>query len=254
MDEKILGKIKKCLALAQSDNPNEAATALRQAQALMAQHGITSDAVLISEIGESSVDSQTMARNKPSDWEAYLAATVGLAFNCQMLVSTLVPKESMHLNGRKIKPSINRGSFIFVGPKSQVELASYTAQVLIRKCKRARESWIKTTFDLIPSTHGKRAMKTRLGDQFARGWVAEISKVVKAFAISSETQRAITAYLDDKSLITKEGGANDLRNHKGRSELDMLAMISGVHSAKDETLLRPVGSNGVIQYIEHNQS
>ena len=30
--QKALDKIKKCLALAQSDNPNEAATALRQAR------------------------------------------------------------------------------------------------------------------------------------------------------------------------------------------------------------------------------
>ena len=39
--EKIIDKIKKCLALAKSDNPHEAATALRQAQKLMEQHNLT---------------------------------------------------------------------------------------------------------------------------------------------------------------------------------------------------------------------
>ena len=36
----IIGKIKKCLSLSQSDNPHEAASALRQAQALMRKHGL----------------------------------------------------------------------------------------------------------------------------------------------------------------------------------------------------------------------
>ncbi|WP_252473542.1 DUF2786 domain-containing protein, partial [Microbulbifer okhotskensis] len=35
MEDAILRKIKRCLALAKSSNPNEAATALRQAQTLM---------------------------------------------------------------------------------------------------------------------------------------------------------------------------------------------------------------------------
>lgn len=45
LDPKILAKIKKCLALASSSNPNEAATALRQARALMEKHGVTSESI-----------------------------------------------------------------------------------------------------------------------------------------------------------------------------------------------------------------
>ena len=41
MSEKILDKIKKCLALASSANEHEAAAALRQAQKLMQAHGLT---------------------------------------------------------------------------------------------------------------------------------------------------------------------------------------------------------------------
>ena len=39
--ERVIRKIKHCLALAQSANENEAATALRQAQALMREHRLT---------------------------------------------------------------------------------------------------------------------------------------------------------------------------------------------------------------------
>lgn len=38
-DQRILERIKKCLALSQSSEPHEAAAALRQAQKLMEMHG-----------------------------------------------------------------------------------------------------------------------------------------------------------------------------------------------------------------------
>ena len=86
IDPKVLNKIKKCLALAGSDNPNEAATAMRQAHALMEKHGVSSHEITMADIGESTVKSKTMARDKPAQWEARLAAMVGRAFGCQMLV------------------------------------------------------------------------------------------------------------------------------------------------------------------------
>jgi hypothetical protein len=77
LDPKILGKIKKCLALSASDNPNEAATAMRQAHALMEKHGVTAEGIVMGDIGEAKIKSRTMARNKPEQWEAHLASTVG---------------------------------------------------------------------------------------------------------------------------------------------------------------------------------
>ena len=52
MSEKILDKIKKCLALASSANEHEAAAALRQAQKLMAQFGLTETDVTLADVGE----------------------------------------------------------------------------------------------------------------------------------------------------------------------------------------------------------
>ena len=49
---KALEKIKKCLALSRSANENEAAQALKHAQALMAQYGLNQADVDLSEIGE----------------------------------------------------------------------------------------------------------------------------------------------------------------------------------------------------------
>ena len=76
IDPKILSKIKKCLALSTSDNPNEAATALRQAHALMAAHGVSTEQITMADIGEASAKSRTMARSKPAHWEGALRALV----------------------------------------------------------------------------------------------------------------------------------------------------------------------------------
>ena len=54
--ERAIRKIKHCLALAQSANENEAATALRQAQALMREYRLTEMDVKLSDVGE--VESQ----------------------------------------------------------------------------------------------------------------------------------------------------------------------------------------------------
>ena len=43
--EAVIDKIRKCMALAESENEFEAAAALRQAQRLMQQHGLSSDDV-----------------------------------------------------------------------------------------------------------------------------------------------------------------------------------------------------------------
>lgn len=50
----ILRKIEHCLALSASDNPNEAAIAPRQAQKLMAEHGLTQLDLAAAQIGEHS--------------------------------------------------------------------------------------------------------------------------------------------------------------------------------------------------------
>lgn len=52
IDPKTLSKIKKCLALSSSDNPHEAAAAMRQAKALMDKHGVSANHITMSEIGE----------------------------------------------------------------------------------------------------------------------------------------------------------------------------------------------------------
>lgn len=69
---KILSRIRKCLALAQSSEPHEAAAALRQAQKLMAQHGIDAVDIELSAVVEAYVPAGRSAQVPPR-WLAALA-------------------------------------------------------------------------------------------------------------------------------------------------------------------------------------
>lgn len=236
IDPKVFSKIKKCLALATSDNANEAATALRQAHALMAKHGVTSEAITMSDIGECSTPSRTMARNKPAQWEASLASIVGRAFGCQMMVSRLVPKKGAPKGGPR---TFNEGSYIFVGLKCQVEIAAYTAQVLVRKCQKARTNWIAEKLDGMSKLPKGRGLVTRLGNEFAMGWVAQIAQLVHDFALSQEVTAAIGKYIE-RSVT--EGGGDSFNTARGEhsDELALRARSAGWHAAKGEHLHRPM--------------
>lgn len=238
LDPKILAKIKKCLALATSDNPNEAATAMRQAHALMSKHGLTAEAITQADIGEAQTASRTMARNKPSKWEAALAGLVANAFGCRMLIASMVPKEDAELPKRS-QGVFNVGKYIFVGLKNQVEIAAYTAQVLTRKCQKARAAWIKEKCSGLQKKPGGRKQATALGDEFAMGWVWQISQLVQDFAHQPEIERAIDRYIEAKSA--GEADESTVRSSKARKSRALSsALFAGIKAAQGEQLHRPV--------------
>lgn len=65
-NEKIIDKIKKCLALSRSANEHEAEAALRQARKLMEAHGVTDLDIEAAEAQERR--RKAGAKTKPSNW------------------------------------------------------------------------------------------------------------------------------------------------------------------------------------------
>lgn len=232
IDPKILTKIKKCLALGASPNPNEAAVAMRQAHALMQKHGVDAHHVAMTEIGEATADVRTMARDKVANWEAALAAMVGKAFGCQLLIGrNVLPKE--------YRTYLNQGQFVFIGQKAQAEIAAYTVSVLAAKCKRSRQKWIAENLGGMSSLRGNRAKVTRMGDAFAEGWVSSIAKLVSDFANPPEIEQAI-----ERHMAARTTGAGDAPTRRiKRSDIgtgEMVAAQMGSQAAKGEALYRPM--------------
>lgn len=230
IDPKILSKIKKCLALSNSPNPHEAAAAMRQAQALMRKYGVEAHDVSMSEVGEATVNSRTMARDKPANWELALTAMVGKAFGCKMLISRSLYKKSY-------RGHANEGQFIFIGQKVQAEIAAYTAEVLARKCKSSRQIWIKENSEAIRSAGGKKSTITRLGDAFSEGWVGAIEQLVQDFANPPDIEQAINQVVASRSPSDKNFTGREL---KKIGENERTAALMGFNAAKGESLYRPM--------------
>lgn len=175
-----------------------------------------------------------MSRDKPANWEMHLAGMVGKTFGCKMMVS-----RSLYKSGYG---HANEGKYIFVGLKQQAEIASYTASVLIRKCKKARSSFIAEHMRGLSALGGGLKKKTtRMGDMFAEGWVIAIAKLVTEFANPPEVDAAIEQHIDAQT----SGGEAPSRKVK-RSELgehEILAARAGMSAAAGESLHRPMSKN-----------
>lgn len=245
IDQKILGKIKKCLALSSSDNPHEAAAAMRQAKALMTAHGVSAEQITMADIGEASAGSRTMARNKPAKWEGALASMVGKAFGCQLMLQRI-------LVTTKPKTTVNEGQYIFVGIASQAQIAAYTFDVLVRKCKKARSVWIAEKLKGLSGMRGGKRTATALGDDFALGWVNQVVKLVHDFAHPESVQTAIAAYIESKTKNASNKSAEELFRSNEKTEFEkarLAARSAGALAAKGETLHKPVNCGQAILSI-----
>lgn len=195
-NEKILKKIKKCLALAKSSNANEAATALRQAQILMREYNITSDDVELSDVCEKTFNAGNA--NTPPKWHSMLVSTISSAFGVRPIFKTR---------------GWNGSDVVFIGLDSQPEVAGYAYQVLYRQVKKDRSAHVKL------QTRCKPATKTRRGDLFAEGWVFAVRKLVNDFSVPPEHDALIVKYFEKNhpKLNTFKPRSHEAKGNDDRS-------------------------------------
>jgi hypothetical protein len=184
--ETAINKIRKCLALAGSSEPHEAAAALRQAQKLMLQHGIDHPELLAAGIGEEWA--KASASKTPPKYEAQLAWIIGQAFNCEPIFSPRVNKARTALTG----------GYVFVGAQPAPEVASYTFEVLRAKLTRARSSYMDVALKRY------RKNKTAAADKFCEGWVRAVYSLVDIAEPTQEHTEALSVY------IKRRGGTTTL--------------------------------------------
>jgi len=182
-NERIIRKIKHCLALSQSSNPDEAATALRHAQKLMHQHNVNEFDTLSVDINEHRVKSTT--KTNPPDWQYCLAGVVADAMGC-----------AYHCSNWK-RGSFGHSAFVFYGFDYQPEIAAYALEVLLRQVTKDRKDYVANL-----SNDFSRYKKKRHGDYFCIGWVKGVDDVVQSFAIPEQQEQAIEKYQKEKYSIT----------------------------------------------------
>lgn len=210
--ERIIRKIKRCLALSQSSNPTEAETALRQAQSMMQQYRLTEMDVHAEEVSAAERDTGLLRIPK---WQVNMAAVAAKAFGCKNLVT--------RFNGfRSVR-------FTFIGVAPAGELAAYAYDSLMAQCAAARSKYIK-------EVRGYSSSTRKLADDFCLGWTWAVHQKINDFAKVNQTSdhsRALMVIAErDKAAIDswvqrnigKVGNAKPSRNQN----TDPLAIRAGL--------------------------
>jgi len=206
---KAIEKIKKLLRLAASDNPHEAATAMRQARAMMEKFRIEEADVALSDIQESA--SRSGSKINPVRWEASLAGCVKRAYACELLFMAGV------------------GEWRFIGEFAEV--ASYTMTILLRQIRQARRDFIANNLKRC-----KASTKTKRADVFCDAWVYQVRKQVMAFAGNDTPSAAASAYMLQHHPETKQSTPTDRNTSKRLSNRTVTDAMHGILAATDVRL------------------
>ncbi len=211
--QKIISKIQKCLRLADSGNPNEAALALHQAQVLMRIYGIHEQEVHSLQINESIASSG--GYYNPPYWALALSELIAEAFDCRVYLA----------RRDEVQPQ-----FRFIGLEQTATIAAYSFTVLYRQLRLARRSYMKRL------GLADRQESRRRGNVFAQAWLFRIARVVAEFTGNPDSQVAIDDYVKSQYGETAE----HLRDHTQPEQQDYEVMISGLKAARSVQLLRPM--------------
>ena len=207
-----LRKIKACAGIAKSSNPNEAARALQQMQALMAEFKI--DDLELADI--TFIDTPRARGGKgASPWLLALAALVARVFHTQ----------SLQLSGRSTH------YFQFVGEPGACEISVHAYAVLLRQLNAARKHYLKRV----------RVARNRIarGDQFAFGWIASVTEMLGGnVPISTELAIKIKAKMAVLHTEVKSIQVTARETQLASKRMDDFAL--GRAAGRDATLHTPM--------------
>jgi len=223
---RILDKIKKCLALSASSNEHEAEAALRQARKLMEEHGVTDLDIQAAEAEE--CRARAGAARYPSNWETMLACKVGDAFGCRTIFS-----------GGWM------GEWTYIGCGAAPEVAQYALTVLLRQAQRARSEYIKSRLKRCKTT-----TKTRRADLFSEGWVRAVVATIAAFAGTEQQGAAIDAYVAKNYPSLRDLNARDRNDGRKLRDHEYDDYFSGSRSRRDAQLNRGVDGTAPLSMLE----
>lgn len=233
--EKALQRIKKCLALAQSSEPNEAAAAIRQAQLLMEKYGLDQSSVEISEITEVKLKS---TGSKAQPWESMMSSAIATALGITALLRNgewlgeFYVKRSQRSDRKPHSRNIyGKATVMFIGTETKVRVAQYMYQTLARQLRKARS---------------ELGVRLNAGDALAfnSAWVMAVAPKIRAFAQPFDER--INRYIESKfdSVGQHEISDKQLETIKSRRNAASLGYSYGkeaqIHNAME------TGGNGTL--------
>ncbi|WP_430391108.1 DUF2786 domain-containing protein [Dyella sp. 20L07] len=220
----ILRKVKACLRLAASSNPNEAAAALRQAQTMMRIHGITHAEAM--DVDEAEVN--TRARGaEPARSILLLANLAADGFGAQLIVC----REKAWSGGSTV--------IRFYGCDGASEIAAFAFTVLRRQLDTDRLKHIARV--------RKRGNREARGEVFALAWVNAVERLFPEADIDDGKRLSITQFMRARYPEAGTSSGRDLTTRGKTRDDDALAgHVAGLNAK----LHRGVKGKGA-QALEH---
>ncbi|TBV76851.1 DUF2786 domain-containing protein [Pseudoxanthomonas winnipegensis] len=200
--EQAIRKVLACLRMAGSSNPTEAATALRQARALMDKYGLTEDDALAAEIHD--LDAKTGFRGGALPRSLlWLANTVAAGYRCR-----LVQVRELKLQGGKT-------ALRFFGAGADAQVAVYAYTVLRRQLDADRRKHIARV--------RKAANRQVRGEEFALGWVSAVAALFPAEALPEGREKALDVAVSTRLGVTGTSEGRKLAKSGKRGANDTAA-------------------------------
>ncbi len=219
--QRILERVKKCLAMSESSNPHEAATALRQARALMRQHKLTESDLSGAEYGSATFES---GFKRPPMWVHLLLGVCENAFSCTSFIS-------------------GKGKVFFVGDKHCVDIAQYAYATISRQLKKGLQEYQDDSYEYAEASRGH---KRKLSQSYSEGWAWAATKAVNEFAepITSEVKSDLTRFFE-VSVVGRSVSLRPAPMKSSCEESTLEAVIAGVRDGESVRLHVPVGTQEV---------
>ena len=168
---KALAKIEKCLRLGKSPNEHEAAAAMRQAQHLMNNFGITEEEIGLIGYAMERVQTSIQVGKKLPEVLARVSRLIMHAFGVRVVY---VPV--------RLKTDYNY-AVDYYGRKDRVLLAGYAHTVVARACEQSWQKHLKENPRL------KGVVGARSG--FYHGWIYGVRSKLEMFAVPEDEKVAV---------------------------------------------------------------
>lgn len=215
----IIDKIRKCLALAASDNEHEAALALERAHAMMAEHGVSADDVQLADLVE--LATKGTGALKPASWEVTLANAVNRALGTKVI---------LHQGyGADWRPA-SRWNFVGIAPAP--ELACYAFDVLFRQLRKLRAAYLAGPLKRVKNPHRRR----QRADRYCEGWATAVYSKVRNLRPAPEVAALLERWEAGKELQSMKPRETQTLRGGGHDDY-----WRGHHDGRDVALNRGVG-------------
>lgn len=193
--DRVMRKIKHCLALSASSNEHEAAAALRQAQKLMQKYRLTELDVQLADVSK---QEGAKVQSKRPVWDIRLSNVVADVFNCQTFTSSSWTKRGASITNRKARA-------VFVGVNPAPLIAKYAYDALYVQAALARKNYL-TAIKRGDVPAGRFSPATRAND-FADAWATMVADKVRALVPEDDTPESRS---DGQQLILVRAQENAL--------------------------------------------